>query len=155
MELLLPGVGVAEHRLEVIAALVAGARQHQLLIQKPLARPPGPAFARPRVDAPGGECQQVQGAAQQIQVQRSQQPLQLAAATNRPIHHALDALKSQLAQTQPQLQDLTGATALQTTFAAMGVPPAGLHVGKAGGEGGLKLLGLAQQQQGGGLVDAQ
>ncbi len=84
-----------------------------------------------------------------------QQGLELAAALNGPIEHGRNATVTELAQPQPQLEHLSWPGALEAGLSAMAPTPARLHVGKAGLEGLGQGLGLGQQQQGGGLGDAQ
>ena len=108
------------------------------------------------IQLPGGEGQQVEGAATQLQaLARPQQGLELAAPSYGPVQHGGDATETELTQAQPELEHLRRAGALQARFTAMAPAPAGFHIGQAGLKGLGQGLGLGQQQQGGGLGDAQ
>ena len=85
----------------------------------------------------------------------SEQVLELATTANGPIEHGSDALQAQLSQTQPELEHLRRSRALQSGLAAVAAPPAWLHIGKTGGEGGAEGCGGGQQQKRGGLGDPQ
>ena len=64
----------------------------------------------------------------QSQPVRIQQALQDAAPLDSSAEHCRNAAFSKLSQTQPELQNLSGACSLQTLLAAMTFTPGGLHV---------------------------
>ena len=141
-------MGVAEHRLEVVPTGVVRPRQHQLRGQQLLAGAQAPAFGGGGIEPIGGEGQQVQiSRPQQQSTSSSEQALQQLAAGQGSIQHRGDAIEPQLTQAQPELEDFRRARALQAPFPAVGAAPAGLHVGKAGAEGRIELLGASEQQQ--------
>ena len=61
------GVGVAEHGLEVMAALIERPREHQLALKQTMAGLLRPLLRRLSIEPLGGEGQQVQRAAALLQ----------------------------------------------------------------------------------------
>ena len=149
------GVGIAQHRLEVMAAAMERAGEHQLVIEQTLTRLGAPAFSHIRAAAPWHKGQQMQRTGEQVQGEWFQQLLQALTPLNRTTDHGVDALKTKLAQTEPQLEDFSRACALQAALSAMGIGLAGPHVGEPRCEGLGQEAWLAQQQQRGGLGDAE
>ena len=100
--MLAAGVGISQHRLEMVETLVIRSRQHQSLPQQQLAGPLAPEVTAVTVETLGPEGQQVETAAEHPQPSvASEQVLELATTANGPIEHGGDALQAQLAQTQP------------------------------------------------------
>ena len=59
----------------------------------------------------------------------------------------MNPLLPKLTQSQPELENLRGATALQTEFTAMGCGKSWFHVGKSGVECLLERRLITDQQQ--------
>ena len=126
LQVLAAGVGISQHRLEMVETLVIGSRQHQSLPQQQLAGPLAPEVTAVTVEALGPEGQQVKTAAEHPQPSVARElVLELATTANGPIEHGSDALQAQLSQTQPELEHLRRSRALQSGLAAVAAPRLG------------------------------